>query len=249
MYQQSGQLDAALRVHQEVLHKRQAKLPADNLDVLVGKMRIGGAYRDAGQLEKAVPVLEETLHQMKAKLPPDHPRTIACLDGLALAYHQSQCHDKALALWRELLSIQSKSPPVDRAVTLTNLGRCLLKLDRAAEAEPLLREALRIEEQVQPDGWATFHTKALLGATLLGQRKYSAAEPLLVQGMKGLQEREAKIPFPSKFVLTQTLTALVRLYEACGKPTEAAQWRQRMLAARPDSAGSGALPVRIPDPR
>jgi tetratricopeptide (TPR) repeat protein len=200
-------------------------------------------------VDQAVPVLEETLRQMKTKLPPDHPRVIACADGLALAYHRGQSQDKALALWRELLSIQSQSPQADRAATLTNLGRCLVCLDKPADAEPLLREALGIQEKDQPDGWATFQTKALLGTTLLGQRKYSAAEPLLVQGMEGMLEREAKIPFPSKFVLPQTLTSLVRLYEACGKPAEADKWRQRMLAAKPGSGGSGAPQVQKPGPR
>ena len=45
-----------------------------------------------------------------------------------------------------------------------------------------------------PEEWETFHTQSLLGAALLGQEKYTDAEPLLLAGYDGLTEREAKIP-------------------------------------------------------
>jgi len=52
-------------------------------------------------------------------------------------------------------------------------------------AEPLLRESLSLGEKPGPDAWDTHHARALLGGALLGQRKYAAAEPLLLTGYEG----------------------------------------------------------------
>ena len=59
-----------------------------------------------------------------------------------------------------------------------------------------MRECLLIREKTEPDAWTTFHTKSLLGGSLLGQKNLppDAAEPLLLAGYEGMKAREAKIP-------------------------------------------------------
>jgi outer membrane protein assembly factor BamD (BamD/ComL family) len=44
--------------------------------------------------------------------------------------------------------------------------------------------------------------------------------------------REAKIPPQSKVRLTEALQRLVQLYDAWGKPDEAARWRKELDAAK-----------------
>ncbi len=63
---------------------------------------------------------------------------------------------------------------------------------------------------------------------LLGQKKYAEAEPLLVQGYEGMKAREAKIPPQSKKRLTEAAERIVQLYDAWGKPDQAAEWRKRL---------------------
>jgi hypothetical protein len=70
-----------------------------------------------------------------------------------------------------------------------------------------------------------------LGEALLGQQKYAQAEPLLTAGYEGMKKREATVPPESKSRLPLALDRLVRLYEAWGKPDEAAKWRHEMDAA------------------
>ena len=77
----------------------------------------------------------------------------------------------------------------------------------------------------------TFHTKSLLGGSLLGQKNYSDAEPLLLAGYEGMKEREAKIPPQGKIRLTEALERLVQLYDAWGKTDEAAEWRKKLAAS------------------
>src|SRR5580704_10689867 len=59
---------------------------------------------------------------------------------------------------------------------LAALGLNLLRQEKGTEAEPLLRECLTIRDKIEPDDWRTFNTKSMLGAALLGQKKYADAE-------------------------------------------------------------------------
>jgi hypothetical protein len=96
-----------------------------------------------------------------------------------------------------------------------------------------LREILVIRQKKQPDTWTTFYTQSQLGASLLGQKRYAEAEPLLLAGYEGMKQREAKIPAQVKVRLTEALERLVQLYDAWGKPEQAKEWRQKLEAARP----------------
>jgi hypothetical protein len=92
----------------------------------------------------------------------------------------------------------------------------------------LLRDALGIREKNIPDAWLTFDTRSLLGASLLGQKKYAEAEPLLIQGYEGMRVRAAKISAPSMKPLTEGGARVVELSAAWGKKHKAAEWRQKL---------------------
>lgn len=112
----------------------------------------------------------------------------------------------------------------------------LLKHGQHAAAEPLLRECVAIRVKSQPDAWFTFVAKAMLGSCLLGQKKYSDAEPLLKEGHEGLKQREKMMPPAAKPWLTVTLEWLVQLYDAQGKTAEADRWHKELAARRASEA-------------
>ena len=63
--------------------------------------------------------------------------------------------------------------------------------------------------------------RACSGDSLLGQKKYAEAEPLLLSGYEGMKAREARLPASRKFHLAEACERIVRLYEAWGKTDEA----------------------------
>jgi len=73
---------------------------------------------------------------------------------------------------------------------------------------------------------------SLLGASLSGQGKYADAEPLLLQGYDGLVQQQASMPpyLNAPRRITESLERLVQLYDAWGKPTQAAEWKQKLAA-------------------
>ncbi len=56
-------------------------------------------------------------------------------------------------------------------------------------AERVVRDCLAICEKSQPDDWMTFNTRSLLGGSLLGQKKYVEAEPLILSDYEGTKAR------------------------------------------------------------
>lgn len=67
----------------------------------------------------------------------------------------------------------------------------------------------------------------------MGQKKYTEAEPILLKGYEGMKQRDAKIPKEGKVRLTEAVTRLVQLYDAWGKPAEAAKWRKELSQRKP----------------
>jgi tetratricopeptide (TPR) repeat protein/tRNA A-37 threonylcarbamoyl transferase component Bud32 len=201
-----------------------------NLVVVLEKMDDhAGAAKAVTQLAQVRPTQWRKL--LFVAFGPADPCALASLNNLTNALEEAGQFDQALALYRDLLDAQSRKIPAEdltRAGTLSGLGSCLLKAGRPIEAEPVLRECLAILRRQQPDAWTTFHTQSQLGGSLLGQRKYAEAEPLLVAGFEGMKQREATVPANAKKNLTDALERLVRLYDAWDKPERAKEWRQKL---------------------
>ena len=75
----------------------------------------------------------------------------------------------------------------------------------------------------------------MLGASLLGQKKFSDAEPLLLSGYAGMAERETTIPPNGKLRLSQTIERLLRLYTdwhaaepGKGYDAKATEWQTKL---------------------
>jgi hypothetical protein len=90
---------------------------------------------------------------------------------------------------------------------------------------PLLRESLLDRQKNAPDAWFTFNAQSVLGGCLLAEGKYGEAEPLLVAGYEGTNQRAAAIPSTSRIRIPEALERLVQLYTAWDKRDEAAKWR------------------------
>jgi tetratricopeptide (TPR) repeat protein len=235
LYQDRGRYAEAEPLHQEALAGRRRTLGADHPDTLTSLNNLAMLYRSRGRYDEAQPLFLEAIAGARRQLGPAHPNTQSFIRNTAGLYEQAGQPQKAEPLWRELVrAAQQKpgpqSPPY--AAALASLGANLLKQRKPAEAEPLLRTCLAIRQRNQPDAWSTFNARSLLGAALAGQQKYAEAEPLLRAGYQGLQARKKAAPPQAQRNLTDALERLVRLYDAWGKPDQAAAWRQKLEQAK-----------------
>ena len=231
-YQAAGKTNLALPLFEETLKLSRAKLGPDRIDTIQTMNNLAWAYSISGKRELGLPLFEEALILIKAKLGPDHPKTLTSMHNLAMAYQEAGKFDKALPLFEETLKRAKAKLGPDHPSTVTmmfSLGTCYIRAGQAARAEPLLRECLAIRERKPVAGWVTFDAKSMLGAALLGQKKYSEAEPLLLAGYQGMKEREATMTAPFKIRLLDSLKRLVQLYEATGNQEKAKEWRKLLM--------------------
>ena len=232
-YWSAKQLDKSVPLFEEALRRQEGKLGRQHPNTQSTVANLGVNYKDAGRLTEALPLLEEA-YAFSKRHPPLRFVGQQLLDGYTKAGKTAQ----AVALRQELLmqarqTLPKESPQL--AGELAKAGLTLVQLKAFPEAEPLLRECLMIRQKKAPDVWTTFNTQSLLGAALLGQKKYAEAEPLLLLGYEGMKQREAKIPKEGKVRLTEALERLVQLYEATGKKDEAAKWRKELDQMRSSS--------------
>ncbi len=116
----------------------------------------------------------------------------------------------------------------DTLDSMTQLARAYLA-GKPAEAETLLRQALAILDKKVSGRLAELSRRAACsGASLLGQKKYAEAEPLLLQGYEGMKAREARIQLASKARLPEAGRRIVTLYNAWGKADKAEEWRKKL---------------------
>jgi hypothetical protein len=62
----------------------------------------------------------------------------------------------------------------------------------------------------------------------MAHKKYAEAEPLLLSGFNGMQERAAAIPTANKPRLGKAVQRLIRLYDETERPENAVAWRQKL---------------------
>jgi tetratricopeptide (TPR) repeat protein len=129
----------------------------------------------------------------------------------------------------ELLKKHADTPPAVLAWPETALGQLLTERGRPEEAEPLLRHALAsLRADPPPEKWRTAYAEVLLGACLVTRRQFEEAEQLLLDGYAGLHTMRGDDRDESRYAVT----ALVALFEALGKPDQAAKWSGKLTNNR-----------------
>jgi serine/threonine protein kinase/tetratricopeptide (TPR) repeat protein len=228
--EEADRLAEATSLFEDALKRRGATLGPGHPDTLSTMNNLANAYRVAGQLDRAIPLLEQALKVQRAKLGEDHPDTLSSMNSLAATYFRAGRADRAIPLVEQALKALRAKLGADHPHTLlvmSNLARAYLA-GQPAQAERLLREALTTREKTSPDDWLTFYTRSMLGNSLLGQKQFGEAEPLLLQGYEGLRAREAKIPGTYKKGLAEAGLWVIELYDAWGKLEEAAAWKAKL---------------------
>jgi tetratricopeptide (TPR) repeat protein len=229
-YMMSGRAADAIAVHEGTLKLRESRLGIDHPDTLRSRANVAIALAIAGRMTEAIPLLQSVLKMQEAKLGPDHVDTLNSRENLAESHEvlgqwaEAEVHYRAAVAGHRRM-VLSDSPRL--AVPLVALGRNLLVQSRWSEAEPILRECMAIGEKATPDDWVRFKATSLLGGSLLGQGRFADAEPLIVQGYEGMKSREARIPGVERHHLHEGAERVINLFEAWGRPEQAAAWRAR----------------------
>jgi serine/threonine protein kinase len=222
----------SLALYEETLKLRRATLGANHPNTLLTMHSLAWTYAQANQFEKAWPLFDEAIRLGRDRLGPEHPLFSTFLKNTAEAYEVANRRAEAIRLWEQLIPLlKSRLGETNSQVAegFVHLGSLFLAAGEPLKAEPQLRGALRILEERYAGRSPTLNAQSLLGAILLAQARHAEAEPLLVRAYEGLQRRQAEQTARSyNQPLRETCERLVRLYDAWGKPDQAAEWRKKL---------------------
>ncbi|MCI0538728.1 MAG: serine/threonine-protein kinase [Verrucomicrobiales bacterium] len=234
-YRLLNQLEKAEVMALRALELRRSTLGEDHPLTLTAVSVLDVIYVKQRQFDKARPLTERAL-DLSRRLPPE--KSVFAAGNLSMmgwAYLEqgdvAQADTLCDLAWQAMRRNPTFNPVVGPQI-IAPLGAVRLAQKKYAEATTLLREGLRLSEKHDVDAGWRFYVMNLLGASLAGQKNYADAEPLLLESCQGLQQHQASLaPYlnaPRR--ITESLERLVQLYDAWGRPAQAAEWKQKLAA-------------------
>jgi tetratricopeptide (TPR) repeat protein/predicted Ser/Thr protein kinase len=230
--QQKGELGEAEALYRRALAIDIELFGEQHPSVATVLNNLGFVLRDAGKLEASESAFRDALAMFRAIFGEEHPSVGTAHAVLASTVHRRGRLAEADSLYDQALDRLRRAFPDGHprtAAALTGRGRLLLDRGDAQAAESALREALTLREATfGGDDPVTADVRRLLGAALTVLGRFDEAEPLLLSadailaGRPGSarQERDAA-------------HSLAELYEAWGRPADAAPYRARLVARDP----------------
>jgi tetratricopeptide (TPR) repeat protein len=246
-----GDLDAAqAELNSGLAEAENAGVADVHPQSLMAKRNLGWLYVLRDEPALGQPLAVEARKKIHDLVGDQHLFMLNTIAVLAYIYQAQGRHEEAAPLVAEAEGGFRRFRDEDNprlAFVLGTRGHSLVTQKKFAEAERPLRECLAIWEKRLPHGGDFFlalsrrgaareyaYAKSLLGASLLGQKKYTDAERLLLQGHEGLkphpEAREDTIPLARRYE-AEALERLVRLYEETSIPDKAAEWRKKLESA------------------
>jgi serine/threonine-protein kinase len=193
-----GEADAEALLREALAMDRRL-LGDEHPDVALAQSALAVVLREQGDLGAAVPLHQDALETWRRALGDEHVKVGIAACELAETLRLAGDPGAAEPRWREALAIfraaASPAQPPQLAAALLGLGGLLVDTGRPAEAEPLLREALRlaIAEGGRPGAAALRgEAQALLGAALVALGRADEGGRLLREGHRGLAEEHGE---------------------------------------------------------
>ena len=221
-----GRWDEALPLHQEALALVLKVRGPEHPDTAAAMTTLAYAFESVGRYPEALEYYGKALPLRRKVLGADHPEAAWTAYNYAALLQARGEHAKALPLADDVLALRGKTLPENHPLIPAILqvrGLSLAATGRSAEAEASLRESLAVRTRsLPPSHWLIASSRSILGEHLVRHtRRFAEAEPLLRDGYEGL--RAALGPGDPR---TKTaLARLVALYDAWGRPSEAARYR------------------------
>jgi tetratricopeptide (TPR) repeat protein len=191
-------------------------------------------YSAEAKYVEAEALFDQTVVLCRRVLGAEHSDTLSTLADFAAMYQRQGRYDLAEPRAAEVLAARRRAVGADNSDTMASaadLATVYVSQQKFVQSEPLAREAFEFFRKKQPDDWQGFRAESLVGASLAGQKKYAEAEPLLLDGYRGMSERTSSMGVPNRYHVDRADAWIVQLYQAWGKPDRALAWRQ----AHPDA--------------
>jgi serine/threonine protein kinase len=214
--------------------QRQTPRHGQTLDLL---NKLARFYEENNKWQEAEELHREYFELARQAYGEDHTVTHNAAYSLALFYSQQEKHALAEPWWEKELAVIAREYGEDHVMVWRNLS-CLAKCygaqEKHSKAEEIFQRLLRSQRNIRThDSGEVIETTLALAKCQLAQRKYAATESTLLQAYAGLKRQREPMRRESMQFKQVFFQRLVELYDAWGKPDEAAKWRKELEAAKP----------------
>ena len=159
-------------------------------------------------------------------LPKGRPDTLKTLGIVSAMLKDQKRWAEVEPLYTEELDLRRKPDGKQDALfasAASNLGTALLRLNRPKEAEPLLREALRVFQSLNEHHWQRYHQEILLAEATFQLGRLDESIRLLRSALHGLKEKLPPTQKGQAAGLSAAAERLAKVIEAVGHQSEAAR--------------------------
>ena len=231
IYQLLGEYAQAEPIAVKTLTIRTRVLGPEDDYTVVSMNSLGVLYRREGRYAEADALLTKALDIRRRVNGAEHPDTLSVISDVATLRQRQGRLAEADSLFASVLDARRRvlgPTHPDTTDVMAALGEVRFDEKRYADAETVLRDVLAIYEKTSSDSWQRYRSQSLLGAALAAQGRFANAEPLCLDGYRGLIRKEGAITFEERPGIDRAGTRIVQLYEGWGKPDQAAEWRTRV---------------------
>jgi len=226
-YVSMGRNEEALPIRTEVLKMFKKELGPGHPDTLSSMQNLANSYDIAGREKEARALHEKTLKLRIEVQGPEHPDTLAAKYNMANTFINTGRWEEAVSLHEKTLKsmvVVLGDEHRDTVGAMNSLAYAYWKIGREADGVKMYRQVIVIQKKNTGADFRYFYTQSLLGQLLTEMKKYTEAEPMLLDGFKGM---ESTVSNSTRTQLKFAAGRLVNLYEAWGKPKPAATWNEK----------------------
>jgi serine/threonine protein kinase len=221
-----GEWAEAATLYREVLgHRDRDRDPEEYLKPVCN---LASSLYYQGELEEAERMLREHVQWSRRRFGAEHPFTDRVQDFLVRVCIERGKVEEGVSLAREVVAFRRRTYPpgsVLIAKALGELGHGLVLLGKYGDAESVLAEAMQLyAKQPKSQQYFIAWAKCWYGASLAGLGRHAPAASALLDAEQQLRET----PAAPRRHHRQAVEQLVKLYNAWGKPDEAAAWRKKL---------------------
>ncbi len=229
-----GEAESLLRRCAEVRARARGE---DDLDLARVRVSLLSVLSRQGKFVEVEPIARQTLGQFRRRLGDEHKDTLVTMNNLAATLRRLGKLAEAEDLLREVWETQKRvlgAGHTDTLASQQNLAAVLGSEGKPDEAEVLLSDALSTAEGALPEGhWYVPWIRSNYGQFLVVSKRFEEAEAQLERSygefMTALGARNE--------YTANAVRGLAMLYEAWGKPEQAARYRALLLKPAEGSSG------------
>jgi eukaryotic-like serine/threonine-protein kinase len=223
VYAAAKDFSRAETVFKQLLEAHTATKEPDHIESILARDHLADLYDLMKEYERSIPLLEQSLAQRELQLGPDNPEVLARRVTLGASYCNTGHFEQGLALIERVRD--QRVPDPHPAWVRTLLLRAYLQAGRPAEATVLIKERTNEARWGLPaDSLELLAALVDNGKLLVEAKEFDAAQTLLLEAQHGLRQSKEATKLTEQ--LQDARSALVQLYDAWGKPEDAARWRR-----------------------